>query len=148
MLDTALPLQVAERLLETVAVDSVDDLAVHLDQTPVRVPREPVVRGRARQALDRRVVQPEVEDRVHHPRHRDRGTGADGDEQRVARVSEALAGLALEDLDVPVDLLVEAGGKTALAHVGATGIRRDREAGRHRNAELSHLGQAGTLSPE
>ena len=34
---------------------------------------------------------PEVEDRVHHPRHRDRRAGADRDEQRIVRVAEALA---------------------------------------------------------
>ena len=87
---------------------AVDDLAVHLDQAAVRVEREPWVAGRGREPLDRDVVQAEVEDRVHHPGHRDRGAGADGDEQRVGRVPEALPGLLLEPRDVVVDLRARA----------------------------------------
>ena len=51
LLHAALALQVAERLLEAVAVDAVDDLAVHLDQPPVGVAREARVARRAREAL-------------------------------------------------------------------------------------------------
>jgi len=54
-----------------VAVDAVDDLAVHLREPPVRIACEAHVSGRARETFDRVVVQAEVEDRVHHPRHRD-----------------------------------------------------------------------------
>ena len=97
------------------AVDPVDDLAVHLDQPPVRVVGEARVAGRRGEPLDRLVVQAEVEDRVHHPRHRDRGARADRDEQRVGRVAEALAGALLEPRDVLVDLVVEALGHLAAA---------------------------------
>ena len=38
-------LQIGERLLEAIAGDLVDDLAVHLDEPPVRVEREPRVPG-------------------------------------------------------------------------------------------------------
>ena len=62
------------------------------------VPREP---------LDGIVVQAEVQDRVHHPRHRDRGARPDGDEQRVVGRAEALARLRLEPVDVLVDLGLE-----------------------------------------
>ena len=40
LLHAARPLEIGERLLEAVAVDAVDDLAVHLDEPPVRVARE------------------------------------------------------------------------------------------------------------
>jgi hypothetical protein len=56
-----------------VRVDAVDDLAEHLQQPPVGVEREPAVAGARRETLDRLVVQAEVEDRVHHPGHRDGG---------------------------------------------------------------------------
>ena len=46
------------------------------------------------------------------------------------------------------DLLVEACGQAALAHVRAAGVGRDREAGRHRDAELRHLGEADPLAAE
>ena len=144
----ALRLQVGERLLEPVPVHPVDDLAVHLDQPSIGVARETWVAGAAGEPFDGDVVQPEVEDRVHHPGHRDRGTGAHGDEQWVLRVAEALPGLRLEPLDVLGDLVVEAGRNVPLGHVRAARVGRDREPGGNGNAELRHLGQADPLAPE
>ena len=40
---------------------------------------------------DRLVVEAEVEDRVHHARHRIARAGADGEEERVGQAAEALA---------------------------------------------------------
>ncbi len=142
-------LQIGERLLETMAGDLVDHLAVHLDEPPVRVEREPSVLSGRCQPLDRDVVQAEVEDRVHHPRHRDRRAGADGDEQRVAIVAEALAGPRLECRDALVDLLVEPGRNvSAGGEVGTARLRGDREPVRNGHAESGHLGEADPLPPE
>jgi len=38
------------------------------------------------------IVQAEVENRLHHPRHRDTRAGADRDEERVLGIAEPLAG--------------------------------------------------------
>ncbi len=142
-------LQIGERLLEAMAVDLVDHLAVHLDEPPVRVERKPRVPGGRRQALDGDVVQAEVEDRVHHPRHRDRRAGANGDEQRVAIVAEALAGPRLECRDALVDLLVEPGRNvSAGCEVGTARLGGDREPVRNGHAECGHLGEADPLPPE
>ena len=149
LLDAARRLQVGERLLEAMAVDSVDDLAVHLDQAPERVTREARVAGGLRETLDRVVVQPEVQDRVHHPRHRHGRAGADGDEERVVGIAEALARLALEGADVLLDLAVEARRQLPVgAHVRTAGVGRDGEARRDRDAEPGHLGEAGALAAE
>ncbi len=130
-------------------VDAVDDLAVHLDEPAVRVVREARVPGRGGESLDGGVVEPEVEDRVHHPGHRDRRPGADGDEERVARVAETLAGALLERRDVLRDLLVETLGRRAAGgHVGAAGVGRHGEAGGHRDAELGHLGETDAFPPQ
>ena len=64
-------LERGERVLEPVRVDRVDHLGEHLDQPPVGVVGEARVAGARREALGRLVVQAEVEDRVHHPGHRD-----------------------------------------------------------------------------
>ena len=87
--------QLLELVLEQLAVDVEHDLAEHLHEPPVRVVREPLVPGLLGQAADRAVVEAEVEDGVHHPRHRDGRAGANGDEQRIALVAEALAGALL-----------------------------------------------------
>ena len=141
-------LQLGERRLEAVRVDPVDDLAVHLDQPPVRVEREAGVPGRAGEALHRRVVQPEVEDRVHHPGHGDRRAGADGHEQRPLGVAEAEPAALLEAADVSVHLLVETGRDVVRDHVRAARVGRDREARRDGDSELCHLCEPDALAPE
>ena len=137
-----------QRVGEEVRVDAVDGLAVHLDQAAVGVLREALVARAAGEALGRLVVEADVEDRVHHPGHRDRRARPDGDEQGILGVAEALAGRLLEPGQVLVDLLCQALRKVALLHVGAAGVCSDREAGRHRDAELGHLREADALASE
>jgi hypothetical protein len=138
-----------QRVLEALPVDSVDDLSEHLDQAPVRIVREARVARALGETPDCVVVQTEVEDRVHHPRHRDGGAGAHRDEERVVRIAEALPGLLLERGQVLVDLALEPVWKRASGrHVGAAGVGRDREPGRHGHAELRHLGEADALAAE
>ena len=147
--DPAGGLEVGQRLLEAVAVDALHDLAVHLDEAPVRVVGEPRVARRRGETFDRDVREPEVEDGVHHPGHRDRGAAPDRDEKRVVGVAEALAGALLERRDVPRDLVVEALGDVATCrHVRAAGVGRDREAGRDGDPELRHLGEPDSLAAE
>ena len=142
-------LHVRERLLEALSIHAVDDLPVHLDEPAIRVEREARVAGGGREPLDRGVVQPEVEDRVHHPRHRDGGARADGDEERIAIVAEPLAGSLLERGDVLLDLVVETGGHLASAsQIRTARLGRDREPVRNGHAELRHLGEADPLPAE
>ena len=57
--------------LEALAVQAEHRLAEHLDESAVRVPGEVLVAGLRRQSADALVVEPDVEDGVHHPRHRE-----------------------------------------------------------------------------
>ena len=134
--------------LEDVRGDAVDHLPVHLDEASIGVEREPQVARRGRQPLDRDVVEPEVEDRVHHPGHRDRRSRADRDEERVAGVAEALPRLLLEPRDLLVDLGPERLGHVARVHRLAARVGRDREAGRNRDPERRHLRKADALAAE
>ena len=113
-------------------------------EPPVRVVGEALVAGLPREALGRGVAQAEVEDRVHHPRHRDRGARAHREEQRVAPDRRRRLPVALlEASDVLGDLVLEPGRHSlALAHVRAARVGRDREARRDRNADLRHLREA------
>jgi hypothetical protein len=138
-----------DRLLELVRVHSVHDVPVHLDQPTVGVPREARVAGRAREAVGRLVVQAEVEDRLHHPRHRDGRARADRDEKGVVRVAEALPGGLLEALEMPRELFREACRElAAVLDVLDTGRGRDGEACRDRNPDRRHLRKARPLAPE
>ena len=147
--DATFVLQCAQRVLEPVGGHAVDDLAVHLDQPPVGVPGEALVAGPGGQALGRLVVETQVEDRVHHPRHRDGGARADGDEQGIGVVPEPLAGPLFEGGQVLIHLGLEPfGNLAARVHVGAARVGGDREAGRNGNPELRHLGEAHALAAE
>ena len=133
---------------EALVRDVLDRLAEHLDQPAIAVARELLVAGRAREARDGFVVEPDVEDRVHHPGHRDRCAGADGDEQWILGIAEALPGLLLEPRDVLRDFLVEALDLAAGRHERAAGIGRDREAGGNGHAQLRHLRESDPLAAE
>ena len=147
--DAAFVLQGCELPLEELAVDVVDDVPEHLDEPAVRVEGKALVVGRLGKPLDGVVVQAKVQDRVHHPGHRDRRSRADGHEQRVGRVAETLPRRLLELLDVLLDLLPEAVGQPAAEiHVLAAGLGRHGEAGRDREPDRGHLGQADALAAE
>jgi hypothetical protein len=133
---------------EAMPADPFDDFAEHLHQASVGVVREPRVIGARRETRRGLVVQPEVEDRVHHPRHRDRGARAHRDEQRVVGRAEALAGPLLEPAHVLLDLVAEARGQVALRHVGPARVGRDREPGRDGYAHQCHLGEPDSLAAE
>ena len=149
LLGAAVGLEIGERGLEAVRVDALDHLAVHLDQAPVGVAGEAGVVGRAAEPFDGVVVQTEVEDRVHHPGHRDRGSRAHRDEQRVGGVAEALACRLLERVQVLLDLWPKSVRQLlSVLHVGTAGVGRDRESGGDRHAQLRHLGQTDALAAE
>ena len=75
--DALLGLLRAQRVLVQVLRDTLDNLAVHLDEAAVAVPREAFVVGLGGNRLDGLVRDTEVEDGVHHAGHRNHGTRAD-----------------------------------------------------------------------
>ena len=66
----------------------------------------PVTRARP---AGRRVVEAEVEDRVHHPGHRDGSSGAHADEEGIGRVAEPASERGLDAAHPLAQLVVEAG---------------------------------------
>ena len=81
-----------ERVVEALALHVHDDPPEHLDEAAVGIPAEALVAGQRDQAVERLLVEPQVEDGVHHPGHRELGARADRHEERVRGVAEALAG--------------------------------------------------------
>ena len=71
-------------------------------------------------------------------------------QQRVGRVAEALAGLLLDLLAArSSDVVPQPVGKLlAGREVVVAGLGRDGEAGRHRQAGVGHLGQAGAFAAQ
>ena len=114
------------------------DSPEHLDEPAVRVPREALVLGEGDQAVERLLVQAEVQDGVHHPGHRELGARPDTHEERVVRVTEGLAGLDLDLADGLEDVVPEPVGQTlAAGEVVVAGLGGDRESGRDRRGRRS-----------
>jgi hypothetical protein len=143
-----LGLDLVERVLEEVAVDVEHGLAEHLDEPPVGVPGEPLAARLLGEALHRLVVEPDVEDGLHHPGHGRGGTRADRDQERVGGVAERLAHRLLQRHQVLADLLVELGRGAAVLQVVPAGVGGDGETGRDRQPEVGHLRQVGALAAE
>jgi hypothetical protein len=126
-----------------------DDVAVHLHEAPVGIVREARIAGLADQAFDGLVVQPEVQDGVHHPRHRRTGARPHRHQQRLGGITEAAAGDLLDACHGLAHLLAQNGrigaavGIVVRAHLG-----RDGQARRDRQPELGHLGQVGALAAQ
>ena len=137
-----------EERVELLAGQFQHDAPVHGDETPVRVEGEALVAGLGGQALDRLVVQPEVEDGVHHPGHGELGARAHRHQQGVGGIADLLAHGLLQPAPRLGHLGVEPLGPPA-RHVVPAGVGRNGETGRHRQLEYRrHLGQVGALAAQ
>ena len=142
-------LRLVERTLEGVGRYVHHDLAEHLDEPPVGISREPhIALGLLREPFDGAVVQPEVEDRVHHPGHRELRSGPDGDEERVLGIAEALVHRLLEPREMLAGLLQHLGRWATVAEEPQAGLGGDREPGRDREPHVRHLGEVGSLAAQ
>jgi hypothetical protein len=122
-------------------------VAVHLYETAVRVPGKTFVAGLARQPGNRLVIEAEIQDGVHHARHRSARARAHRQQQRIGGVAEFLAHFLFDESDALADVRLDQldhGILTLLAIDGAH-LGADREAGgyeiprRHISARLAPL---------
>ncbi len=141
-------LQFVEGVLEQLAVGAEHCLAEHREQAAVGVPREPVVAALLREAVHALVVEADVEDGVHHSGHRELRAGPHRDQQRVVGVAEGLAHGLLEAREVLADLVFHLDRRVAALEIGAARLGGDDEAGRHREADIGHLGEVRALAAE
>ncbi len=144
--DAARLLLLRQDVLEVVARHAKHDVRVHLDEAPAAVEREPLPRrgGEAGQSLRR---EPEVQDRVHHARHRGARARPHGHEQGILRVAEPLAGRLLDARERRVRLGLHPVERLLPPVLGADG-RVNREARRDGNAQRRHLREARALAAE
>ena len=125
------------------------DVAVHLDEAAIAVPGEPFVAAGLGQRFDGRVIQTDVENRVHHTGHRVASTRAARDEQGIGRRAELLAHGLLDLGESFFDLRGEFGrellavGVVVGAHPGG-----NCETGRHGQTDVDHFGEVRTFTAE
>ena len=138
-----------ELVLELVLLDPEHHVAVHLDETAVAVLREAPVPGLGLEPLHGSVVQAEVQDGVHHPGHGKLRPAPHGHQKGIGGIAQLLAHEPLELLEGRSALGVHLRRQhTSAFVVDVAGGSRDREAGRHGQARVGHLGQPGALAPE
>ncbi len=149
LVDAAGVLRRVERLVEPLALHVHHDPPEHLDEAAIGVPAEPLVAGQGDEAVERLLVEAEVEDRVHHAGHRELGARADRHEERIGGVAEALAGRPFDLADGVEDVVPQAVGQLLPGReVVVAGLGGDGEAGRHRQARVGHLGETRALATE
>ena len=147
--DAPLLLHLVDELLEVLLAHFHDHVGVHLDEPAVGVPGEAGVLGLLGEGLHHHVVEAQVQDGIHHAGHGGPGAGADGHQQGVVLVPEALAGNVLQLAhilhDLVLDLLID--GAAVLVVLGA-GLGGDGEALGHRHTQVGHLRQVGALAAQ
>jgi hypothetical protein len=151
VIDAAFTFDGADRRFEALGRDARHDVAVHLHQAPVGVPGEAFVAGALGQPDDAAIVHAEVQDRVHHPRHRFPGATAHRHEQGVVWVAERLARVVLQAPERRQDRVRQTVREIPTrAHVGHAGLGGDGEAGRDAlGAEHArHLRDVGALAAQ
>jgi len=126
-----------------------DDVAVHLDEAAVGIPAEPFVAGLADDALDRLIVQAQVQNRIHHAGHGHAGAGADGKQKGIGRIAKGRVHRFFNFLKRCFHFFVQAGGELFVVFVEFhTNIRRDCESRRNGNSQIRHFGQVCALAAE
>ena len=136
-------------MVELRHVDIERDFAEHLDESAIAVVGETRVAALFRQTGGGDVVQPKVEDGVHHAGHGELRAGADAEQQRVVGVAELLADLLLELHDGLVDFLLNlVGNFVAVIEVDVADVGGNGEARRDGKAGARHLGQPGAFAAE
>ena len=139
---------VEQRLLHDARGDAAHGGGEGVEQALVGAPGELGVTRVAGEALDDVVVEADVEDRVHHARHRDRRAGPHREQQRGVRVAELAVELLLELLQLVVDPLADTAGQRAVMQVLAADVGAEDEARRDRHPEADHLDEAASLAAE
>src|SRR5260370_40129041 len=86
-LDAGALRSLAEGMLEQIAIDAHHGFAEHLDEPAPRVEGEALVAGEFSESLAGLLADAEVQDSVHHARHRELGAGADADKEGVVRMA-------------------------------------------------------------
>ena len=104
-LDAGLDHHLVQGVGEQVAVEVQDGLSEHLDQPPVGVPRETFVARLLGQAVHGLVVEPDVQDRLHHPGHRELRPGPHRQQQGIGGVAQRAAHLVFEGVQARPDLV-------------------------------------------
>ena len=134
-------------MLEVLMVAAHYYVAEHINKAAINVISESRIASPFDNAFDDRVVQAEIQHRVHHTRHRNSRAASHRNQQRAVRVAEFGAHRLFKLGDIRIDLLSQSGGPFAtLLVIVITDLGGDSKARRNRNLEIGHLSQIRSLA--
>ena len=138
-----------EDVLEMMMLEAEHDIGIHGDEAAIAVIGEAAIARHFGERFHRLVVEAEIEHGIHHARHRGAAARAHRDQQRIFGIAERLAGDLADMLQRLLDLALQ---RRRIGFVMRVEIGADRgrngEAGRHRQAEIGHLGEIGALAAQ
>ena len=126
-----------------------DDIREHLDKPAIRIVGKPRIAGFLGEALYRDIVQAQIQNSIHHARHRCPRAGTHGYQQRIRFIAELLAALLLQYSERRKNLLLNLlRNLLALCIVIGACLRRYRKAVWNRQPQIGHLGKVCALAAE
>ena len=148
-LDAFFFLHLVDELFKILFAHFHHNVGIHLDKPAIAVVGKTGVIGDFGKRLHDLVVQTQVENGVHHAGHRGPGAGTDGNQQRVLRVAEGLAGNLLHLGQIFIDLVLDIlGDLLAVFIVPGAGLGGNGEALGHRHTKIGHLGQVSAFAAQ
>ena len=146
--DATLGPETGEDILERGVLHAKHDIAVHLHEPPIGVPGKVGVARPLDERLDNLVVHAQVEDGVHHPRHRELCARPDRQEDRSWAGPEGASGGLLQPRDRMVHLAPEIWGELSRGHGLSADLGGDGEPRGDGEPQPGHFGKPGAFSAE
>ena len=121
----------------------------HLQETAIRVISKSFASGSFSQSFNGFVVQTEVQNRIHHTRHRNAGAGTNREQQRIIGVGKFFAHNLLNAGNSLANLIFEVGRiLVIIVVIIRANFRCDGESRRYRQTDLVHFCKVGTFTAE
>ena len=138
-----------EDVIELLHIDVERHFAEHLNEAAVGIVGEAGVVTALGQAFDGFIVEAQIQDGIHHPRHGKFRTGADADQQRIFGVAQLLADLRFEFFESFQNLIVNLfRNAVVIFEVDVADFGGDGESRRHGNSGAGHFGKSGAFAAQ
>jgi hypothetical protein len=136
-------------MLEEVLGDAQHDAGIHLDEAAVAVPGEAGIASEGSHASHSLVIETEVEDGVHHARHRKLGARTHRDQEWTSRIAQTAVQRIFHEAQLSVHFLHQPCRQGLVIEViFVAGIGCDREPRGHTDTTGRHFGKPGTFAAE
>ncbi len=125
------------------------DTTVHLKKTTVGIPGEFCITSLLGERFDHFIIDSQIEDGVHHARHRLTSAGADGKKERILKITKLFPHGSFDLGDIRFDLGIKSLGilLTVVVIVSAN-FGRDGEPCGNGNSDTAHFGEICALAPK